>query len=123
MFTLDTNVIIYFFKGDQKVTKFLDESILKGSRFYISSITEAELLGYPEITPNELSKIEAILKTLVIVLVDSQIARLAGSLKRRYKISLPDSIIAATSYLTNTVLVTRNIKDFRKIKEISAKFI
>ncbi len=39
-------------------------------------------------------------------------ARLSVFLKRKYKLSLPDAIIAATAYLTNTNLVTRNIKDF-----------
>jgi predicted nucleic acid-binding protein len=59
----------------------------------------------------------------LIIPVDSQIARLAGFFKRKYKILLPDAIIAATSYLTNTILATRNIKDFKRIKEISVKFV
>jgi len=123
MYTLDTNIIIYFFKGESKVKTFLREKTLKGSRFFISTISEAELFGYPDLTSEEISKIDEIFKTISIIPIDSQIARLAGFFKRKYKISLPDSIITATSYLTNTVLLTRDIKDFKEIKEISVELI
>jgi len=123
MYTLDTNIIIYFLKGELKVKNFLREETLKGSRFFISTISEAELFGYPELTSEEISKIDEIFKTISIIPIDSQIARLAGFFKRKYSTSLPDSIIAATGYLTNTVLLTRNIRGFKKIEEISAKFI
>ena len=123
MYTLDTNIIIYFLKGESKVKEFLRENTLKNSRFFISTISEAELFGYPEITSEEILKIDEILKTISIIPIDSQIARLAGFFKKKYKTALPDNIIAATSYLTNTVLLTRNIKDFKKIKEISVKFV
>lgn len=123
VFTLDTNIIIYFLKGEPKVADFLKKEISAGSRFYISTITEAELFSYPEITPEEIVEIEAILKTISTILVDSQIARLSGYFKRKYNFSLPDAIVAATSYLTNSILVTRNVGDFKKIKEIKVLFI
>lgn len=123
MYTLDTNILIYFLKGDLRVVKFLREKISGGSRFFISAITEAELFSYSEITSEEFTKIDDILKTLSIIPVDSQIARLSGFFKRRYNIALPDTIIAATTYLTNSILLTRNVKDFKKIKEIKTKFI
>lgn len=121
MYTLDTNVLIYFFKGDPLVVKILRERISQNSRFFISTVTEAELFSYPEITSEELIKIEDILKTISIISVDSQIAKLSGFFKRKYNIPLPDAIIAATSYLTNSVVLTRNIKDFQKIQEIIAE--
>jgi len=123
MYTLDTNILIYFLKDEPSVVQFLRENILKGSRFFISSITEIELLSYPKISPGELEKIEDILKTLSIISIDSQLAQLASFFKRKYKTSLPDAIIAATSYLTNSTLLTRNIKHFQKIKEISIRSI
>ncbi|MCD6500790.1 type II toxin-antitoxin system VapC family toxin [bacterium] len=123
MFTLDTNIIIYYLKDESKVLKFLREEILAGSRFFISTITEAELFGYPQITSEEAIRINEVLATLSIIPIDSQIARLAGLFKRKYQISLPDAIIAATTYLTNSTLVTRNIRDFQKIKEIKVKSI
>jgi len=123
MYTLDTNVFIYFLKGDLRVAKFLREKISQSSRFFISAITEIELFSYPELTKEESIKIDDILKTLSIISVDSQVARLAGFFKRKYNISLPDAVVAATAYLTNSEVITRNEKDFKKIKEVSPKFI
>jgi len=54
MYTLDTNIIIYFLKGELKVKEFLREKTLNGSRIFISTISEAELFGYPEITSEEI---------------------------------------------------------------------
>jgi len=85
MYTLDTNIIIYFLKGESKVKEFLRENTLKNSRFFISTISEAELFGYPEITSEEILKIDEILKTISIIPIDSQIARLAGFFKKKYK--------------------------------------
>lgn len=121
MYTLDTNVIIYFLKDDPKVVNSLREKIFQDSRFFISTITEAELLSYPEMTPEELIKIEGVLKTISIIPVDSYIARLSGFFKRKYNVFLPDAIIAATSYLTNSTVLTRDIKHFEKIQEIVAE--
>ncbi len=121
MYTLDTNLIIYFLKEDPKAVEFMRESIFQGSRFFISSITETELFSYPEMTKEEFIKIDDILKTLSIISLDSQIARIAAFFKRKYNIPLADAVIAATGYLTNSVVVTRNIKDFQKIQEITIK--
>ena len=118
MYTLDTNVLIYFLKDDPSVVKFLRDNILEGSRFFISSITEIELLSYPNISRSETIKIEDILQTIPSVPIDYRIARLASFFRRKYKISLPDSVIASTAYLTNSTLLTRNVKDFLKIQEI-----
>jgi len=41
---------------------------------------------------------------------------LAGDLKRKYNFLLPDAIIAATALHNNMEILTRNLKDFKKIK-------
>ena len=123
MYTLDTNIIIYFLKGQSEIVKLLQNKIYQSAHFFISTITEAELLSYPEMTSDELAKIDNILKTLSIIPVDSQIARLSGFFKRKYNISLPDAIIAATGYLTNSTILTKNIKDFKNIQEITIESV
>lgn len=39
-------------------------------------------------------------------------------LRKKYKIKLPDAIIAATAIVNNLVVITRNVKDFEIIKDI-----
>ncbi len=116
MHTLDTNAIIYFLKGDKNAV-FVLEKILKENHglIYVSSITELELLGYPNLTDQDENDLEEILATLVAVPLDSRLARIAAWLRRQYRIKIADSVIAATAMFTKTALVTRNVKDFDKI--------
>jgi len=116
MHTLDTNAIIYFLKGDKNAV-FILEKILKENHglIYVSSITELELLGYPNLTDQDENDLEEILATLVAVPLDSRLARIAAWLRRQYRIKIADSVIAATAMFTKTALVTRNVKDFDKI--------
>lgn len=39
-------------------------------------------------------------------------------LRRKYKIRLPDAIIAATAIVYDLVLICRNISDFRDIRDL-----
>lgn len=63
------------------------------------------------------------LDTLIVVPVDAHVARMAGLLRCMYKTEIADSVIAATALFTGSSLVTRNIKDFRKIANITLKKI
>ncbi|TSC67904.1 MAG: PilT protein domain protein [Parcubacteria group bacterium Gr01-1014_66] len=82
---------------------------------YVSTITEIEVLGFPQLTDEEKTEIEKMLKTMLIVPLDSQIANIAASIRRMYRLKTPDSAVAATALFTGTILLTRNIGDFKKI--------
>ena len=59
--------------------------------------------------------IEELLATISVIPVDSHIARLAALVRRRHRLKVPDSVIAATAMFTGSRLLTRNARDFRKI--------
>lgn len=117
MTMLDTNAIIYYLETDEDVPE-VGEALSVEGPVFISVITELELLSSPELSDKERDDIRMILETVVIVPVDSQIARAAATLRRSYNIKTPDSIIAATALFTNTNLLTRNVKDFKNIKPL-----
>lgn len=117
MYTLDTNFVIYYLIKDKQAEKFFNEN-LASTFYYVSVISRVELFSYPEITAEEFSSIEAFLGSTRSVLIDNEIAMIAAELRRKYKIKTPDSLVAATALYTNTYLVTRNTKDFEKIKEL-----
>jgi len=119
MYTLDTNILIYYLEGDSLVREDFVRWLLGGERLFISAITRIELLAAPILDKEEEEKIYKLLASLVMLPVDVQIADAAARIRRTYKIPLGDSIIAATAFLTHAPLVTRNLRDFRKIKEIS----
>ena len=98
MYTLDTNAIIYYLKGDEAVSSILTQIFSSNIPVYISTITQVELLGFSNITAQELEQIEDLLKTIAIIPLDSNIARIAGFLRRTYRLQIADSAIAATTF-------------------------
>ncbi len=118
MYTLDTNAITYYIKGEEEVVLVLNKFFNQPHPIYVSAITELELFSFSNIPAQEIEKIEEILNSLAIIPVDSRIARIAGRLRQSYYLRLPDSAIAATALFTNTILVTRNISDFKKIPHL-----
>ena len=123
MYTLDTNTIIYYLKGEIFVASFLESILASNEPLYISAVTELELFSFSQLTKKEEQQIDNLLQTLNIIPVDSQIARLAGFLRANYKIKTPDSIIAATAIFTGTTLITRNTKDFEEISLLNLQAI
>lgn len=123
MFTLDTNAIIYYLNGDKSAVFYLEKILVKENAIYISAITETELFSFKKITNTELYEIEQLLQTIAIISVDSQVARIAGYVRRTIGIKTPDAIIAATALLTGSSLVTRNTSDFKNIPNLSLHII
>ncbi|MEK6681829.1 MAG: type II toxin-antitoxin system VapC family toxin [Nitrospirota bacterium] len=123
MYTLDTNAIIYYLKDDPHAVAVLSDIFTENTPFYISAITEIELFGFSKLSDQEAEQIEAILRTVAIIPVDSRIARTAGFIRRNYHINIADSAIAATALFTGTTLLTRNIRDFRNIPNLSLRQI
>jgi predicted nucleic acid-binding protein len=123
VYTLDTNAIIYYLKDDPHAVAVLSDIFTENTPLYISAITEIELFGFSKLSDREAEQIEAILRTVAIIPVDSRIARTAGFIRRNYHINIADCTIAATALFTGTTLLSRNIRDFRKIPNLSLRQI
>lgn len=124
MHTLDTNVIIYFLKDEPGVVSYFhDEVFAGGRRPYIASITALELLCFSTLTQGEEASIEEFFGIVSVLPLDMQIAKIAASLRRTYRLKTPDAAIAATALLTGSTLVTRNTKDFARIPNFSLRKI
>ncbi len=123
MYTLDTNVVIYYLKGEPAVTTFLERIAARETALYVASVTEVELFGFSKLTEKEEEGIELFLETISVIPLDSQIARIAGSLRRRYALKVPDSIIGGTALFTGSTLVTRNIRDFERVPQLTIERI
>lgn len=118
MYTLDTNIIIYYLDRDDRVLPLIQELFKQNSPIYISAISEIELFGFSRLTEEEALQIDGILRTVSLIPLDSRIARLAAALRKNHNLKIADSAIAATALFTGSTLVTRNVKDFRRIPEL-----
>lgn len=121
-FTLDTNALIYYAKDEPAVVRRLEE-LIQGDLLYISAVTEIELFSRQNLPQNEAIRIETALREVFVIALDSHLARSAASLRREYGMDLPDSAIAATSLLTGSTLLTRNIRDFKRVPGLSIEKI
>ena len=115
VYTLDTNTIIYYIKDDPIVIKVIEGILAKNSQLYVSTISEVELFRFPELGDEEARRIDALLGTVSNISVDSRIARWAAEIGKLYGFETADSIIAATALFIGTTLLTRNIRDFKKV--------
>lgn len=118
----DTSVLIDHLRNVNEATALI-EKVKNGSFIgYISVITEAELFAGKDVESNSKRKLlEELLNLFSSVDVSGEIARVAGSFRRRYGTNLVDCIIASTANNLHCKLITKNIKDFEPIKDVSVE--
>lgn len=122
-YLVDTNIVIYTLKGFEEAVLAMEKLEDESTEVFYSTIVEAELFSFPQLTKKQKTKIRQILEIGEIIEVDSEVALKAAELRavssEQYnrKFKLPDAIIAATAMLNTSVLVTRNVNDFIHLQE------
>ena len=114
MFVLDTNILVYHAAGKETVSAFFVEH--RNDIFYIPSIVVAEFLSYPLITELAVNAFKSFVSQTIVINLDFAIAELAAEMRRKYRVKLMDAVVAATTFITNATLLTKNTRDFRKIE-------
>jgi|SRR5580698_106070 predicted nucleic acid-binding protein len=109
-FILDTNILIYFFDGNDAAGKLIREV-----QYNVSSITHIELLSNANASRREL--ITEFLSGTTIIHTNPAICEFAINFRLNYKIKTPDAIIAATAKYLGFTLITADAQLFQ-IKEI-----
>jgi len=113
-YLLDTNAVLDFINqtlpssGSSFIGEILDSDPI------ISVVSKIELLGFTDVSTEVKTFVDF---ANVIPLVDKVVIATID-LRKKYKIKLPDAIIAATAIGYNLTLVTRNIADFQRIESI-----
>lgn len=118
MLTLDSNVLIGYLNGDKKIADRLLAWRGKKARFFISVITEIEILSLPKLSAKEISKIREFLREFTIIPLDSQLATICSEIRRQRNLRLGDSAVVATALLTNSTLITQDREIIRKSKNL-----
>ena len=114
---IDTDVFMDYLMGDLHAREFFEQ--LPESIFYYSALTKLELLSASVCADASVrNSTTALLSLGRRVEIDDAIISLAAEEKRKHSLPLPDSIMAATALHLKAELVTRNIGEFKKIKEL-----
>ena len=109
----DTNILINLLNGNIAIAK-----LLNGKRVFISSITELELYGKRNLSISETKIVDTLINNCFVVDLVQPVKEIVKRLKRRYKIKLPDAIVAATAIYMNIPLITYD-GDFSEIEELN----
>ncbi|MEO0059108.1 MAG: hypothetical protein RLZZ312_755 [Bacteroidota bacterium] len=107
----DTNFLINISQNNPIVDPFLDINIC------VSFVTEIELLGVFSINKMQKSNAQKMLNSCFIIEINLQIKKIAIDLKEKYKLKLPDAIIAATAIHLELPFISSDA-DFKPIKEL-----
>lgn len=118
--TIDSNIIIAYIGGDNEVIEALSRWREEGKALFLSTVAETEILSFSGWTVKEQRDIEVFLEeNFTSIPFDRTLARIAAEIRRQTKIKFPDAAIAATALITHSPLITRNIRDFKKIAELT----
>ena len=113
---LDTNIIIY---ATQPAYAQQLHALIEDPRSAVSLISYVEALGFPRLTSTEQNALERFFRGIEVLPVTDLVAREAVRLRQQKKMSLGDSLIAATALVHGRTLVTRNEADFRWITDLN----
>ncbi len=100
-YLLDTNVII------SALNRGLS---LPAAQYFVSVISEIELLSFPSITAQEEAQIHKMLNSMILVELTSRIKKETIFLRRQKKLKRPDALICASAICEGATLVTNDLQ-------------
>ena len=107
-YLLDTNAIIALLNGNKTIENAIDKADWLG----ISIINIIEFLSFESISANDKNVFDLFLQRVAIINLSYQINYTlindSSLLRIRYKLKLPDAIIAASAISNDAVLVTND---------------
>jgi tRNA(fMet)-specific endonuclease VapC len=122
---IDTDTISYFFRGDANVINKLNLYLEEFGYVNISAITYYEILNglYFKDAKNQLAKFEYFIRLNKVLPFSDVMAKLAADIysnlrKTGQVIGHNDILIAATSIVSNMVLISNNTNHFARIPNL-----
>ena len=123
MYLFDTNAIIYFVQKEPQATARLGPIFSGTVPLFVATISIAEFFS-PRLLPDEeRAGVEGILSVMIPIPLDVALARYAGDLRSANNLKLADSIIAASTLTHGATLLTRNIRDFKRVPNLTIEAI
>jgi predicted nucleic acid-binding protein len=111
---VDTSLIINLFNGIEEV-----QELIANRNLFVSIISEIEVLSFPSITAKDSELLRGFLSECYIVDIEPAIKDITIDIRSKFKIKLPDAVIAATAIYFDLPLFTMD-KGFKKIADLQA---
>jgi len=113
---IDSNTVIDYLEGrlPQNGVQMVDQLLNNGEAF-LSDINKIELLSFNPPDPNALRVVEQFIQKCNVLPISKGIVNKTIELRKVHKRKLPDMIIAATAFVHQFDIISRNTKDFNNI--------
>lgn len=111
---LDSNAIIAALDGNKIAIELIHQRIL-----FTSFISELEVQSYQKLSAEELKIVKNFLAECIVIDPNTEIKKRAIAFRIKYKLKLPDAIIAATASYLDLPLISAD-KSFGKVNEIQS---
>jgi toxin FitB len=112
MMLLDSNIVIYAAQAEHQRLR----ELIREHAPAVSCISYIEVLGYPSLRQQEIAFFSMFFDAAEILPLSNAIMLEAVKLRQKRRMTLGDSIIAATALVHRRTLVTHNISDFAWIE-------
>lgn len=120
---LDTNIVIAYLEGEDAVVKTLS-GWRENTSLFLPTVVESEVLSFNKWDETERRVTEYYLAdNFISIVFDRPIAHVAAELRRTTHVKFPDAAIAASALYLRVPLVTRNVKDFKRIPNLDLRTI
>ncbi len=118
-YLIDTNILIYFIENKIPENEFKKVNKIVKSSFNISCMTKIELLSWKKLEEYHFIELKKFLSNSTVFLLNEDLIEKTILLRKNHGIKTPDAIIGATALNNDLILVTRNVKDFKKINGLN----
>jgi len=112
---IDSNIIIYSTQPQHEALR----EFIRIHTPVVSVISYIEVLGFHGLTETERRLLGQFFHAAEVLPLSDSVVETAVLLRRRRRISLGDSIVAATAIDSGRTLVTHNVGDFIWIEELT----
>jgi len=115
-YLLDTNSVIYFFNGEEKISKLVEKA---KDNIYISFVTKIEMLCFEIDDEGVKKKMGEFLEEIKVIPIDDEIITQTIEYRKSMKMKVPDAIICATAKVRGLTFVTADKSLTKKLKGIT----
>ena len=96
--------------------------ILAVGKFYLSVISEIEMLSFSAIRQEEKSRICEFLSQVTIVGLSEEVKKSTIEIRQKYRLKLPDAIVCATAIVLDSNLLSNDFQ-LGKVTELTLSFV
>ncbi len=113
---LDTNAIISILSGE------INANLSKANAVFVSVISQIEFLSFEKLGASELNAFNKLIDRVKVIYLDENedVLNKTIEIRQKYKLKLPDAIIAAKAIVNDATLITHD-KGFKKIQELKVR--